>query len=114
MRRKPPTRKKERHSISERVSVMNAGVFIISERFDYNCPFFVCADAPIQSKKHKFEEAHKLKQVITKTVNKKNEDDIRKVAYEGQTKLSQAQLAVQEHHRKQAENDASEAGSSKG
>uniref|UniRef100_A0A182WEL2 Uncharacterized protein n=1 Tax=Anopheles minimus TaxID=112268 RepID=A0A182WEL2_9DIPT len=71
-------------------------------------------NAPIQSKKHKFEEAHKLKQVITKTVNKKNEEDIRKVAYEGQTKLSQAQLAVQEHHRKQAQNDESEAGTSKG
>uniref|UniRef100_A0A182Q071 Uncharacterized protein n=1 Tax=Anopheles farauti TaxID=69004 RepID=A0A182Q071_9DIPT len=70
-------------------------------------------NAPIQSKKHKFEEAHKLKQVITRTVNKKNEDDIRKIAYEGQTKLSQAQLAVQEHHRKQAQNDGSEAGSSK-
>ncbi|XP_050081086.1 uncharacterized protein LOC126568621 [Anopheles maculipalpis] len=70
-------------------------------------------NAPIQSKKHKFEEAHKLKQVITKTVNKKNEDDIRKVAYEGQTNLSQAQLAVLEHHRKQAQNDESEAGSSK-
>ncbi|XP_035898906.1 uncharacterized protein LOC118506205 [Anopheles stephensi] len=68
-------------------------------------------NAPIQSKKHKFEEAHKLKQVITKTVNKKNEDDIRKVAYEGQKNLSQAQLAVQEHHRKQGQND--EAGSSK-
>ncbi|KFB52316.1 AGAP011636-PA-like protein [Anopheles sinensis] len=71
-------------------------------------------NAPIQSKKHKFLEDHKLKQVITKTVNKKNEDDLRKVAYEGQTKLSQAQLAVQEHHRKQAQNSsASEAGSSK-
>uniref|UniRef100_A0A182JH28 Uncharacterized protein n=1 Tax=Anopheles atroparvus TaxID=41427 RepID=A0A182JH28_ANOAO len=71
--------------------------------------------APIQSKKHKFMEDHKLKQAITRTVNKKNEEDLRKVAYEGQTKLSQAQLAVQEHHKKQAQNtSASEAGSSKG
>uniref|UniRef100_A0A182LTH5 Uncharacterized protein n=1 Tax=Anopheles culicifacies TaxID=139723 RepID=A0A182LTH5_9DIPT len=71
-------------------------------------------NAPIQSKKHKFEEAHKLKQVITRTVNKKNEEDIRKIAYEGQTNLSQAQLAVQEHHRKLAQNDESEASTSKG
>ncbi|XP_053670145.1 uncharacterized protein LOC128720496 [Anopheles nili] len=72
-------------------------------------------NAPIQSKKHKFEEAHKLKQVITRTVNKKNEEEMRKIVYEGQTNLSQAQLAVQEHHRKQAQNtSASEAGSSKG
>ncbi|XP_058054043.1 uncharacterized protein LOC131205805 [Anopheles bellator] len=71
-------------------------------------------NAPIQSKKHKFLEDHKLKQAITRTVNKKNEEDLRKVAYEGQTKLSAAQIAVQEHHRKQAQSAASsEAGSSK-
>ncbi|XP_050096546.1 uncharacterized protein LOC126578236 [Anopheles aquasalis] len=72
-------------------------------------------NAPIQSKKHKFQEDHKLKQAITRTVNKKNEEDIRKIAYEGQTKLSQAQIAVQEHHRKQAQQQSSsEAGSSMG
>lgn len=59
--------------------------------------------APVQSKKHKFEEAHKLKQVISKTVNQKNEEDIRKLVYEGERNLSQAQQAVKEHHRKQAE-----------
>ncbi|XP_029710108.2 uncharacterized protein LOC109408366 [Aedes albopictus] len=68
-------------------------------------------NAPIQSKKHKFQEAHKLKQVVSKAVNQQNEDNIRKLAYESQTKLSQAQQAVLDHHKKQAE--AQEAGTSK-
>ncbi|XP_058829491.1 uncharacterized protein LOC131688896 [Topomyia yanbarensis] len=59
-------------------------------------------NAPIQSKKHKFYEAHKLKQAVTKTVNKKNEDEIRKLVYDGQKNLSQAQQAVSEHHKRQA------------
>ncbi|XP_065093481.1 uncharacterized protein LOC135714132 [Ochlerotatus camptorhynchus] len=59
--------------------------------------------APVPSKKHKFEEAYKLKHVISKTVNQKNEDGIRKLVYEGQRNLSQAQQAVKEHHKKQGE-----------
>lgn len=58
--------------------------------------------APVPTKKHKFEEAYKLKNVISKTVNQKNENDIRKLVYEGQRNMSQAQEAVKEHHKKQA------------
>ncbi|XP_055600486.1 uncharacterized protein LOC129749532 [Uranotaenia lowii] len=70
-------------------------------------------NAPIQSKKHKFNEAHKLKQVVSRAVNQKNEDEIRKLVYEGQKNLSQAQQAVMEHHKKQpAAGGDIEAGSS--
>uniref|UniRef100_U5ED61 Uncharacterized protein n=1 Tax=Corethrella appendiculata TaxID=1370023 RepID=U5ED61_9DIPT len=62
-------------------------------------------NAPIQSKKHKFQEAHKLKEMVSKALNKKNEDDIRKVVYEGQTNLSKAQEAVVKHHQKVSSSD---------
>ncbi|XP_055531591.1 uncharacterized protein LOC129722290 [Wyeomyia smithii] len=71
-------------------------------------------NAPIQSKKHKFQESAKLKQAVSKTVNKKNEDEIRKLVYEGQKNLSQAQQAVVEHHKRQpTSNQAGGSSSSK-
>lgn len=44
-------------------------------------------NAPVQPKKKKFEEAHKLKQMITKTVNKAMEDELRERALEGKKAL---------------------------
>ncbi|XP_053685191.1 uncharacterized protein LOC128734842 [Sabethes cyaneus] len=70
-------------------------------------------NVPIQSKKHKFQESHKLKQAVSKTVNRKNEDEIRKLVYEGQKNLSQAQQAVIEHHKRQATNEQAGGSSSK-
>ncbi|XP_055631829.1 uncharacterized protein LOC129771807 [Toxorhynchites rutilus septentrionalis] len=67
--------------------------------------------APIQSKKHKFQESLKLQQAVSRTLNQKNEDDIRKLVYEGQKNLSQAQQAVSEHHKKKT-NETQQAGSS--
>ncbi|XP_076627260.1 uncharacterized protein LOC143344760 [Colletes latitarsis] len=45
-------------------------------------------NAPIQPKKKKFEDAHKLKQMITRTVNKAMEDELREKALEGKKSLT--------------------------
>lgn len=60
--------------------------------------------APIQSKKHKFAEQQKLKQIVSKSVNKSVEEEMRKRAKEGQLNLSKAQQAVAKHHREKNEN----------
>uniref|UniRef100_A0A1Q3F2J4 Uncharacterized protein n=1 Tax=Culex tarsalis TaxID=7177 RepID=A0A1Q3F2J4_CULTA len=69
-------------------------------------------NAPIQSKKHKIKEDAKLKLAVSRTVNEKNEADIRKLVYEGQRNMSQAQEAVIKHHQRQQGEDAQQAGSS--
>ncbi|KAK9886967.1 hypothetical protein WA026_019225 [Henosepilachna vigintioctopunctata] len=53
---------------------------------------------PTKAKK-KFEDSHKLKQIITKTVNKAVEEDIRAQAGSKPT-LSKAQQAVADYHSK--------------
>ncbi|XP_073967749.1 uncharacterized protein [Bombus fervidus] len=45
-------------------------------------------NAPIQPKKKKFEETHKLKQMITKSVNKAVEDELRERVLEGKRSLT--------------------------
>ncbi|XP_063984120.1 uncharacterized protein LOC135166080 [Diachasmimorpha longicaudata] len=45
-------------------------------------------NAPIKPKKSKFEEAHKLKQMITKTVNRAMENELRDKALEGKKSLT--------------------------
>ncbi|KOC70890.1 hypothetical protein WH47_02156 [Habropoda laboriosa] len=45
-------------------------------------------NAPIQPKKMKFEESHKLKQMITKTVNKAMENELRQKALDGKMSLT--------------------------
>lgn len=59
--------------------------------------------APIQPKKHKFAEQQKLKQIVSKSVNKSVEEEMRKRAKEGQLNLSKAQLAVSKHHKDKSE-----------
>lgn len=59
----------------------------------------VRAGCPIQSKKNKFAEAGKLKSMITKTVNRSMEDEMRSRAKEGHVNLSKAQQAVAKHHK---------------
>lgn len=56
------------------------------------------ANKPIQPKKNKFEEAHKLKKIITKTVNKAVEAEIRQRALGEKPVLTNAQKAVAEHN----------------
>ncbi|XP_076232776.1 uncharacterized protein LOC143178155 [Calliopsis andreniformis] len=46
------------------------------------------SNAPIQPKKKKLEEVYKLKQMITKTVNKSMEDELRERALEGKKSLT--------------------------
>ncbi|XP_076654573.1 uncharacterized protein LOC143359987 [Halictus rubicundus] len=45
-------------------------------------------NAPIQPKKKKVEDAHKLKQMITRTVNKAMEDELREKALDGKKSLT--------------------------
>ncbi|KZC13331.1 PREDICTED: uncharacterized protein LOC107191393 [Dufourea novaeangliae] len=45
-------------------------------------------NAPIQPKKKQVEDAHKLKQMITRTVNKAMEDELREKALEGKKSLT--------------------------
>ncbi|KAF3430596.1 hypothetical protein E2986_13172 [Frieseomelitta varia] len=51
-------------------------------------------NAPIQPKKRKFEETHKLKQMITKTVNKAMEIKLREKALEGKMSLTKKETAT--------------------
>ncbi|KAK2586760.1 hypothetical protein KPH14_011789 [Odynerus spinipes] len=45
-------------------------------------------NAPIKSKNAKFKEVHKLKKIITKTVNNAIEDELREKALEGKKSLT--------------------------
>ncbi|XP_047349023.1 uncharacterized protein LOC124948842 [Vespa velutina] len=45
-------------------------------------------NAPIQPKNAKFKEVHKLKKIITKTVNNAIEDELRERALEGKKSLT--------------------------
>ncbi|XP_030570443.1 uncharacterized protein LOC115769669 [Drosophila novamexicana] len=60
------------------------------------------ANAPIQAKKGKFNETQKIKAVISKSVNKSVESELRSRAHEGYIQLSKAQEAVAKHHSTQA------------
>ncbi|KAF5272696.1 hypothetical protein FQA39_LY07723 [Lamprigera yunnana] len=59
------------------------------------------ANAPIKPKKQKQQEAQKMKRIVTKSVNKTVEEEMRSRAYEGQRKLSNAQEAVAAYHKGQ-------------
>ncbi|CAL7947653.1 unnamed protein product [Xylocopa violacea] len=51
-------------------------------------------NAPIQPKKKKFEEAHKLKQMITRTVNRAMENELREKALDGKKSLTKKELST--------------------
>lgn len=53
-------------------------------------------------KKQKFAESQKLKQIVTKNVNRSVEQEIRSRAKQGKINLSKAQQAVAKHHRDKA------------
>ncbi|KAH8324650.1 hypothetical protein KR067_002927 [Drosophila pandora] len=72
---------------------------VIRFPFKY-APYF--SDAPIQAKKAKFNETQKIKAVISKSVNKNVESELRSRAHEGYIQLSKAQEAVAKHHASQA------------
>lgn len=55
-------------------------------------------DAPSMPKRQKSQQAHKLKQIVTKTVNKTAEDEIRARAGRSNLNLTQAQQAVAKHN----------------
>lgn len=67
------------------------------------------ADAPIQQKKQKFAESQKLKQLVSKSVNKNVEAELRSRAKEGQINLSNAQKAVAKHHKDKEQHASSSA-----
>ncbi|GAB0087872.1 uncharacterized protein DMENIID0001_022260 [Sergentomyia squamirostris] len=58
------------------------------------------ANAPIQPKKAKLQDTQKIKQLLSKAVNKSVEEDIRSRAQEGEINFSKAQKAVAKHHNK--------------
>ncbi|XP_078045706.1 uncharacterized protein LOC144474574 [Augochlora pura] len=51
-------------------------------------------NAPIQPKKKKLEDAHKLKQMITRTVNKAMENELREKALDGKKSLTKKEPAA--------------------
>nr|XP_014099123.2 leydig cell tumor 10 kDa protein homolog [Bactrocera oleae] len=69
-------------------------------------PFTRRSNAPIQPKKAKFNEQQKIKNAISKTVNKSVENELRSRAVEGQIKLCKAQEAVAKHHQAKAATEA--------
>nr|XP_023026503.1 UPF0390 protein UM03986 [Leptinotarsa decemlineata] len=56
------------------------------------------SNRPIKPKKKQHEESQKLKQIISKNINKKIEEEVRARASGGQQKLSKAQQAVATHN----------------
>lgn len=50
--------------------------------------FLIFVDAPVQPKKAKFQEAHKLKKMITRTVNSAVENELRERALDGKKSLT--------------------------
>lgn len=52
------------------------------------------SDKPIQSKKHKFQEASKLKKIVSKNVNRAVEEEMRSRASDGKKNFSKAEQAV--------------------
>uniref|UniRef100_A0A1L8DBS0 Uncharacterized protein n=1 Tax=Nyssomyia neivai TaxID=330878 RepID=A0A1L8DBS0_9DIPT len=57
------------------------------------------ANAPIQAKKTKMQGTQKIKQLLSKAVNKSVEEDIRARASEGVINFSKAQHAVAKHNK---------------
>ncbi|XP_012151031.1 uncharacterized protein LOC100884084 isoform X1 [Megachile rotundata] len=51
-------------------------------------------NAPIQPKKKKFEESHKLKQMISKTVNRAMENELREKALDGKQSLRRKEAST--------------------
>lgn len=70
-------------------------------RFSF-CNEIYILDAPIKSKKTQFTEQQKLKQMVSKTVNRTVEDEIRSRAKEGHINLSKAQQAVAKQQKEKA------------
>lgn len=66
---------------------------------------FRLSDAPIQPKKTKFQEVQKIKQMISKVVNKSVEDEIRSRSIEGARTYSKAQEAVANHHKSMSQSE---------
>lgn len=60
------------------------------------------SDAPMKAKKQTFTEHQKLKQIVSKHVNRSAEQEIRGRATEGLINLSKAQQAVAKMHKEQA------------
>lgn len=57
------------------------------------------SDAPMKAKKQTFTEHQKLKQIVSKSVNRSAEQEIRGRATEGHINLSNAQQAVAKMHK---------------
>lgn len=57
------------------------------------------SNAPIQPKKKNVEDANRIKKMITKTVNKKVEEEIRSRAVDRKITLSNAQKATVAHNK---------------
>lgn len=83
-----------RPSEFQSVYILHAHMILAKNRL---LPFI--SDAPIQAKKNKFGEQQKLKQLVSKNVNKSVEQEIRQRATEGQMNLSKAQQAVAKFHK---------------
>lgn len=63
---------------------------------------FIILGAPVQSKKNQSTEHQKLKQLVSKNVNRSVENEIRSRAKEGLINLSKAQQAVAKQHKDKA------------
>lgn len=59
--------------------------------------FFVLIDAPVKMKKNKFSESKKIKDVISKSVNKAVESEMRARAAESTINLNKTQQAIAQH-----------------
>ncbi|CAG9824477.1 unnamed protein product [Phaedon cochleariae] len=58
------------------------------------------SNRPIQPKKKHHQETQKIKQIISKSVNKAAEDELRARASGGQKNLSKAQQVIAQHNSK--------------
>lgn len=86
------------------ISALDSFIYLLIFRYvfiGWLC-WFSFSDAPIQSKKQQFTEQQKLKQIVSKNVNRAVEDEIRSRAKEGHINLSKAQQAVAKQHKEMA------------
>lgn len=98
-----------RFSLQRSFFLVKRSKFLI---FYKNFSCFYHLDAPIKQKKAKFQEAQKLKQIVSRAVNQNIEEEMRKRAYEGQTSLSKVQEVVAKHHQSKEKTSSEDPGTS--
>lgn len=96
------------NAFTKRSSKLNPSAVIENFLLTSMLVLFFVSDAPMKAKKQKFTEHQKLKQIVSKNVNRSAEQEIRGRAIEGHINLSKAQQAVAKMHKEKAAGSTTE------